>query len=64
LSLSCSTCSLPPVLFWLSCSGCPVLAALSWPCIDARARNYERENRGSQMYVREKSRSAKKARKI
>jgi hypothetical protein len=37
--LSCSAC---PVLFCLSCSVPPVL---SWPYIDAQARNYERENK-------------------
>ncbi len=44
-------------------SGCPDLAVLSWPYIDARARNYERKDQWSQMYVREKSRSAKKSAK-
>jgi hypothetical protein len=36
-------------VFWLYCSGCPVLAALSWLYIDidARARNYERKNQGA-----------------
>jgi hypothetical protein len=51
--LSCSACPVLPVLFRLFCSACPVLvsysgypvlAVLSWPYIDARARNYERKN--------------------
>jgi hypothetical protein len=67
--------AVPPVVFWLYCSGCPVLAVLSWPYIDidARARNYERKNQGALKYERDilwraeeehkKSRSGKKERK-
>jgi hypothetical protein len=58
--MSCSGCSVLAVWFCLSCSGCPVLAVLSWPYIDARARNYERENQEPQMYKSKKSRSANK----
>jgi hypothetical protein len=59
--LSCSACPVLLVLYCLSCSASPVLfchssfvlPVLSWPYIDAKARNYEHKKE------REKSGSAK-----